>query len=147
MPANMFDIKDKLLGTNRWVVTCMPVYPRQQRVSCCLKSLEALVQSAASICARSSLSRNQKNMALEGIAWSTDIEEKLIDLWQERPCLYDASTKAYSNRQQKKHMLGNKIRRHHQDDTHVADTRRVVTCMIPPSIRVGYAACPRQVVG
>ncbi|KAI0219573.1 hypothetical protein LSAT2_028879 [Lamellibrachia satsuma] len=33
--------------------------------------------------------------------WNVEREEKHIDWWQERPCLYDSSSTAYGNREQK----------------------------------------------
>ena len=41
---------------------------------------------------------------MEETGWSLELEEKLIDLWEERPCLYDISSKGYSNRNWKKKM-------------------------------------------
>lgn len=37
--------------------------------------------------------------------WNTDLEDKLIEHWQESPCLYDVSSKLYSNRLQKRKSL------------------------------------------
>jgi hypothetical protein len=39
------------------------------------------------------------------INWSVESEEKLVDLWEERPCLYDISCKEYSNRDIKRKAL------------------------------------------
>jgi len=38
---------------------------------------------------------------MENFPWSDELEEKFIDLWQKNECLYDVSSKAYSNRVKK----------------------------------------------
>lgn len=42
---------------------------------------------------------------MEEVGWSLELEEQLIDLWEERPCLYDVSSKGYSNRNWKRKAL------------------------------------------
>jgi hypothetical protein len=37
--------------------------------------------------------------------WGLEVEEKLIELWEKRPCLYDVSSKGYSNRNWKRKAL------------------------------------------
>ena len=39
------------------------------------------------------------------IEWTDDAEEKLIDLWQQNACLYDITSKAYSDRAKKRSAL------------------------------------------
>ena len=41
----------------------------------------------------------QKKMA--DVKWNVPREDQLIELWEERPCLYDTSSRDYSNRQAK----------------------------------------------
>ena len=46
-----------------------------------------------------------KNMAkmsqVVNTAWDIELGEKLLDFWQQRPCLFDATSREYSNRDQK----------------------------------------------
>jgi hypothetical protein len=37
--------------------------------------------------------------------WTVELEERLVDLWEENPCLYDVGSKGYSNRDLKRKAL------------------------------------------
>jgi len=39
--------------------------------------------------------------------WSKEFEEELIELWKKHACLYDISTKAFTDRVKKAAVLGN----------------------------------------
>ena len=43
----------------------------------------------------------EKMLQMANTAWNIELEEKLLDLWQEWPCFFDATSKEYSNRDHK----------------------------------------------
>ena len=43
----------------------------------------------------------EKMSQVVNTAWNVELEETLLDIWQERSCLFDATSKEYSNRDQK----------------------------------------------
>jgi len=53
--------------------------------------------------------------------WSEEFEEKLIELWKKHACLYDISTKAFSDPVKKAKKLFNWV-------SCIADRRRQLSC-------------------
>ena len=85
-------------------MTCMPVRSRLRRFGdvffCRPKCLRHLANQKLPRSHGTVPKNTEKMSQVANTAWNIELEEKLLDIWQERPCFFDATSKQYSNRDQ-----------------------------------------------